>query len=78
MATVKSKDIKFDYISPIHKTKYFKITNPFIWKVHLVTGFYRTISGIFGWTCEELQLNNRTFPISDEQLIELKKRRNML
>jgi len=69
---IESKDIKLDYISK-HDTKYFKITNPFIWKVHLITGFYKDNHGIIGWANGELHTWNKTYPVSDEQLAELKK-----
>jgi hypothetical protein len=69
---IKAEDIKFDYISK-YKTKYFKITNPFIWNFHLIAGFYKDKDGIIGWANGELHLWNKTYPVSNEQLLELKK-----
>jgi hypothetical protein len=69
---IKANAIKLDYVSNYYGTQYFKIEKPFIWEIHLITGFCNSSSG-FKWVTGELQLSNKTYPVSDEQIIELKK-----
>lgn len=63
---MKPEEIKFDYISD-RGTCFFRFVNPFLWGVHLITGFFQGNGGI-GWLSGSLMLNQRgNYPVSEEQ-----------
>lgn len=72
-----SKDFTYEFTSE-NNTLYYKISEPFIWKNKLITGFFKGSNGI-GWVNGILQLNqHRNFPVSDKQLKEFNKVVNMI